>query len=90
MKYTSHMITILIAILVTIIVLSLVGVLDLSPGDTEKEKENNTTIVYPSRNVWIQPPTVDVVPYYNRPRRFVYPRRFMRPIRRGRMGYRVR
>ena len=88
MKYTSHMITILIAILVTIIVLSLVGVLDLSPGDTEKE--NNTTIVYPSRNVWIQPPTVDVVPYYNRPRRFVNPRRFMRPVRRGRMGYRVR
>lgn len=89
MKGSSHIITILIAILVTIIILSLVGVLDFTPEDTEKVNEKNTTIVYPSRNVWIPSPTVDVV-HYTRPRRFVYPRRHLRPIWRGRIGHRVR
>ncbi len=81
MKHSSHIIAILIAVLVTIIILSLVGVLDFTLED--KDKEKNTTIIYPSR-------TVEVIPYYNRPRRVVHPRHHLRPMWRGRMGHHVR
>ena len=88
MVNSTHMFSIIGTILITIIVLSLIGVLE-TPA---KKKEQPTTIIYPERNVYLSPPRRDIIYGYNRPVRVVNPNRYLKPIfRRGpRFGHRHR
>ena len=70
-------ITLVNTILIGIIFLSLVGVLDIS---SEKKKVvKSTYLMYPERNIVVQRPVHNLVPYYNQPIRMIHPRRLLRP-----------
>lgn len=89
MNNSSHIFSVVGTILITIIVLSLVGVLE-SPSK-KTQTQTPTTVVYPERNIYITPPEREINYYYGRrPVRMVYPKRFVRPLlRRGpRFGFR--
>ncbi len=81
MNGVSSINTILLSILITIIFLAILGVIDFSPV----EKTKRTTYIYPQKNVVVSQPFVDIAPYYHRPRRFIYPKRYLRPFARKRM-----
>jgi hypothetical protein len=87
MNNSSYIFTVVGTILITIIVLSLIGVLE----PTSNKTQTPTTIVYPERNIYITPPNGGInYNYGNRPLRMVYPQKAMRPVfRRGpRFGFR--
>jgi len=87
MNNSSYIFSVVGTILITIIVLSLIGVLE----PTSNKTQTPTTIVYPERNIYITPPNGGINYHYDRnPVRMVYPKRFMRPaFRKGpRFGFR--
>lgn len=89
MNNSSHIFSVVGTILITIIVLSLVGVLESPLNKTQTQAP--TTIVYPERNIYITPPNRGIKYHYgDRPVRMVYPKRFIHPVlRKGpRFGFR--
>lgn len=77
MKKNIHPFTLINTILIGIIFLSLIGVLDIS---TEKKRLTSpTTFIYPQRDIVVEKPVYDIIPYYNQPVRMIWPRRHLRP-----------